>query len=117
MQSTPPGHGKMHDRHIDEADDTQYRGIARPALSAATVEAQQQIGDVDEPENQRGRQYWLAVPPCAPVGLSPDGATDEHHCGIHHTDLRGGARQPVPALVTAQQIDDAADEDDEKREE
>src|SRR5262249_8763020 len=115
-QSTPPGHREMHDWHIDKADDTKHCGIARSALGATAIEAEQQICDVDEPKNQRGRQYWLAIPPRAPVSFAPNGATDEHHRCIHHADLRRGARQPVPALVTAQQIHYAADEDDEKRE-
>src|SRR5512146_939005 len=38
MQPTPPGHGEMHDRHIDKADDTQHCGITRAVLRAATVE-------------------------------------------------------------------------------
>src|SRR6266568_4528306 len=107
MQATPPVHGFVNDRHIDEADDTEDGGGTRASRGASHIAAQHQVADVDKPEHQRGREFRVPGPPGAPDWTSPEGAGYQGERGKDGAKLGRGARRVVPTLVALPEVDDA----------
>ena len=97
MLGAPPAVGHIDDGHVEGAEDAQDGG-QRLHLRAGGKAAQQQVADVDEPEDQGGGQPRVPGPPDAPGAASPERAGDEDDGAEDHADLGAGQRPGVGDL-------------------
>ena len=84
------------------------RGEARRALAALGEAAQQQVGEVDEPEQQREREARIPAPPVAPRALRPDRTRHHHQRAEHHAHLGARDREVIVDRAVLPEIERAA---------
>src|SRR5208283_4154739 len=101
-------------RHINESEDAEERAEQCAAVRLFDESAQQQIGNVKQPEHEGGSQARVPSPPDAPDGMRPDRSGDEDDGG--EGEAHFGARNGEPiiffgALPDIQEIADEADKE------
>ncbi len=115
MLRPPPARGHINDRHVDVAEDGQHRGDGAHLRSGREI-PQQQIANVDQPEDEGRGETLVPRPPNAPgvagpkrAGDQSDEAKDDSHLGGR--DRHGvGAQSQRWALVARGQIHYRADQ-------
>ena len=80
MLHAPPAVGHIDDGHVESAEDAEDGG-QRLHLRPGGKAAQQQVADINQPQNEGGGQPRVPGPPDAP---------DEHHGAEDHTHLGAG---------------------------
>ena len=89
MLCAEPSDGHVHERDVEESEDRQDRG-ENLRLSARGVLAQDEIADVDEPQDERAGEACVPCPPDAPDGTRPEGSCDENDGAEDNSDFGGG---------------------------
>ena len=94
MLGAPPAVGHIDDGHVERAEDAQYGGQGLH-LRAGGKAAQQQVADVDEPENEGGGQAGVPGPPDAPGAASPERPGNQHDGAEDDADFGAGQRPGI----------------------
>src|SRR5580704_1989945 len=76
MLGAPPANGTEDDGNVDEREDAEERAKKRSAIGFLDQGTQEQIGNVEKPENERGGEPRIPGPVNAPGGLGPNRAGD-----------------------------------------
>src|ERR1035438_9989520 len=71
MLGAPPAVGHIDNRHVESAEDAQD-GSKCLHLRSGGKAAEQQVADVDKPENESGCEACVPCPPDAPGAAAPD---------------------------------------------
>src|SRR5579885_226154 len=109
--------GKVNDGNVHECKNSEY-GCKRSAARGLFHEvAQQQVGDVKEPQDERRGQPRVPCPPDSPNGLGPNGPCNQSRGAKERPDLRASQAQAVPLEILCDQVPNTADEDQEVGEE
>ena len=122
MLRAPPAIRHIDDRHVECAEDSQHGG-QRLHLGPGGEAAQEQVADVDEPQNQRGGEARVPGPPHTPRAPAPKRPRDEHYGAEDDADLSAGQCPSVEHLralgvvVPRGQIPDGTDEADGEKQE
>ena len=114
MLRAPPADGAKDEGHVEESEDAEERAEQGAAIGLFDEGAKEEIGDVEEPEDERGGEARVPGPPDTPDGMSPDGSGDEHDGGEDEADFGGRDGEPIVfrgALPDVKKIGDEADEE------
>src|SRR5215469_4828730 len=112
MLGAPDANRKIVERDAEKNENAEDGGRGGAALEIVDKRAQDQIGDVQNPENQRQRQAPVPCPPNAPDGMRPDRSGDEDDGPKCETDFDGGDGEPVPFGLALPEIGDVREKDD-----
>ena len=90
----PPADGHEADGDVDGSEDGQNGGEDF-CLAGGGEAAEQDVADVEEPEEEVGGEACVPCPPDAPCGAAPEHAGGEAYAGVDDCDLRGGEGEGV----------------------
>src|SRR5258708_36104440 len=117
MLGPPPPNGAVNKRNVNESEYSKKRAKQCAAVGLFDQRAQEQVGNVEQPQNEGGSKPRIPGPPDAPHGMRPDGAGDQHDRCEGKADFGGGNSEPIPARLAAKDAMQIGDEADEKRNE
>ena len=89
MLGAPPAVGHIDDGDVEGAEDAEDGGQGLH-LRAGGETAEEQVADVDEPENEGGGEAGVPGPPDAPGATAPDGSGDEDDSAEDYADFGSG---------------------------
>src|SRR6185437_12793377 len=117
MLRAPQPIRRIHQRCIEKGEDAEDSGERRAALRFLNQSAQQQIRNVKQPEDKRGRQTRIPSPPNSPSRLAPKYAGGKPCRATDDAHFDGGDSQPIPFGLARNQPRDVGDQGDGKRRE
>ena len=93
--AAPPANGHEDDGHVGESEDAVGGGDDGATIRLFDEIADEQIGDVHEPEDEGGGEARVPGPPDSPDGARPDGAGNKHDGGEGETGFGGSDLTPA----------------------
>src|SRR5579863_5935564 len=115
MRGAPKAVGDVNERDINISKDAEDGRKSGAALGLVHKTAEQDVGNVEEPEDEGGRKAGVPSPPNTPDGMGPDGAGDEANGAADHSDFRAGNAEPVPFEAARAEIGDVGKKRDGER--
>src|SRR6266581_5565203 len=104
MLSPPPANRKIHQWHVEEGKDSKERAKKRTLVRLFKHRAQEQIGNVEQPENESERQARVPGPPDTPYGVRPDRPGDKYHGDEGKPHFRRRHSEPVPFRLPLEDV-------------
>src|SRR5258708_24671595 len=77
MLGPPPTDRSEYERYINECENSKQRAKQCAAVGLFDQCAQEQVRNVEQPQNEGGSKSCIPGPPDAPHGMRPDGAGDQ----------------------------------------
>src|SRR5579872_6634265 len=115
MLRAPNANRQIVERDAEKDEDAENSGENGAAFRVCDQRAENQVRDVEQPQNQGERQTPIPRPPNAPDRMRPDWAGDEHDAPKGEAYFGGGNGEPVPFGITLGKIRNVGHEDDDGR--
>src|SRR3990172_10023473 len=107
MDGAPPPDREKDDGDVDPSHDAVHGGEARAPRALARDRPQEEVANVDEPQDQRGGETWFPSPIDSPDGSCPERSGHKGYGGENDSDLRGGGCPAVIRHLSGDEISDA----------
>src|SRR6266478_1728794 len=115
MLRPPPPDRPINQRNVQKNEYAVKRTDQRTPVRVIDHRPQNQIGNIEQPQHQRGRQARVPCPIHAPRRLRPNRPGKQHHRAKRQANLRGGYSQPIPLRFALEQESEIAHKAHHKR--
>ena len=101
-------------RNENNSNNAVHRGESRCPFTSGTKASQQDVGEVDEPEQEGHGQARVPRPEAAPRSFGPDRTRDDHEAAEEDTDLSARDGESIPGFLSAPKVDPSRDSRDDE---
>src|SRR3974390_792920 len=110
----PPANRKKDERNVEKSENAEQGAEEGAAIGLFNQRTEQQVGNIEEPEDEGGGEPGVPGPPDAPDRMGPDGAGNEYDGDTREAHFRAGDAKPIVLLIALPDVQEVCHEADEK---